>query len=175
MINIFRFFLHMKSLIESSLESLFNNPLFTTPAFIVLFSTLGTNFVIAIVNIFTQNKKEKNNVIKDIYSGCITNLSTVLTLNFVFEENLDQIEKSLIKSKKYLALLLIYGEKRQLKKIKYAVYLFTMGEYEKVIEEGNKNQITSTAKYNTILEPSFKNIHLAADIILQLILKNYLR
>ncbi len=152
---------------ESNISSLFMNP-----TIIAVICTLVTNFLIAFLNNTYQNKRDKINQIRDIYSGCIKNLSTVLTLYFDIEENKDKIEESLVEAKKYLALLLIYTKSRkEFNEIQKDIYLFTIGEYKEVIEEANKKGLKLSVRYASIQEASIRDIRLASDIILKKILE----
>ncbi|MEH2004357.1 hypothetical protein [Nostoc sp.] len=82
-----------------------NNPVFIG-VIIGLITGLINGCVTISINTF-QSSREKIRELQDIYAGCITSLATVSTLSGATESNMDTIELSLVKAKKWLALLLI--------------------------------------------------------------------
>ncbi|MEM7714649.1 MAG: hypothetical protein AAF349_13920, partial [Cyanobacteria bacterium P01_A01_bin.68] len=111
--------------------------------------------------------------IEDIYAGCIKNIATVSTLSDATKENEDNIEQSLIEAKKNLSILLIRTQRKTyIEKIKEEAYLFAIGDYKKLLEVAEENGL-KCSKYDYISknEP-LKQVLSAADIILQIIIKN---
>ncbi len=151
-----------------------NNPTLMG-VYIVLFTVISSaiiNLSTAMINNRFQEQREKISQIQDIYAGCIKNLTTVSTLSGATEDNLDNIEQSLIEAKKYLSLLLIRTKKRSyISSIEKEAYLFATGNYEKLLEIASQNEFKSS-KYNYLLNEPQKQVLSAADIMLQIMIKN---
>ncbi len=157
------------SLFDSMLPFL-NNPILI--AVYIILTTAIINLITANINNSFQKEREQVSQIEDIYAGCIKSLATVTTLSGATEENLDNIEKSLIEAKKYLSLLLIRTKERSyIYKIEKEAELFATGDYEKLLEIASQNGFKSS-KYNYLLNESQKKVLSAADIMLQIMIKN---
>jgi len=122
-----------------------------------------------------QKSKQKRDELQDIYAGCIKNLAAVTTLSHATEENMNNIESSLVEAKKDLALLLIYGKnKKPIKIIEEQGLLFITGQYKKLTLNFPKDILvfprSSFEKYDYILDERNKTLLIAADMMLQLII-----
>ncbi len=152
----------------------FNNP--TLMGVYIVFFTVITSAIInlltARINNYFQKEREQISQIQDIYAGCIKNLATVSTLSGATKDNLDNIEQSLIEAKKYLSLLLIRTKNKcQIHEMEEAAELFATGDYEKLLQIASQNGFKSS-KYNYLLNEPQKQVLSAADIMLQIMIKN---
>lgn len=150
-------------------------PLLDNPILIAVYIILITaiiNLITANINNSFQKEREQVSQLEDIYAGCLKSLATVSTLSGATEENLDNIEKSLIEAKKYLSLLLIRTKKRSyISKIEEEAYLFATGDYQRLIEIAAEKELRSS-KYDYLLNESQKQVLIAADTMLKIMIKN---
>ncbi|MEH2015766.1 hypothetical protein [Nostoc sp.] len=140
-----------------------------------LITGLINGCVTILINTF-QSSREKIRELQDIYAGCITSLATVSTLSGATESNMDTIELSLVEAKKWLALLLIRSNNsNNIKLIKEEVYLFTIGQYRKLLEKATIHPLQpinqSSGKYAYVSNQPLRELLSAADTMLQLIIK----
>ncbi|MEH1848548.1 MAG: hypothetical protein V7L25_27185 [Nostoc sp.] len=89
---------------------------------------------------------------------------------------MDTIELSLVKAKKWLALLLIRSNNsNNIKLIKEEVYLFTIGQYRELLEKATIHPLQpinqSSGKYVYVSNKPLRELLSAADTMLQLIIK----
>lgn len=138
-------------------------------ASITAITSVITNLITTCISNYFQNKRENRNwlrsELRNIYGDCIKSLSTILTLAGI-DSNLDSIEQSIVESKKYLALSLIYTRRKQIQSFdifKKEVCLFTLGEYEKLLDE---SAIEPSSKYRDLA-----SVYRAADIMLKHIIQ----
>ena len=136
-------------------------------ASITAITSVITNLITTFISNYFQNRRENRNwlrgELRDTYSSCIQNLSTLLTLSGI-DENLDSIEHSIVESKKYLALSLIYNKDKKTKFLvdfKEEVLLFVSGKYEQLLEKAKMRGIEPSPKYRKI-----EAVYCAADIML---------
>lgn len=142
-------------------------------ASITAITSVITNLITTLVSNYSQNRRESKNWVRSelrgIYGDCIKSLSTLLTLSGMVESNLDFIEQSVVESKKYLALALIYVNRKQIKSFsafKEDVHLFTSGEYEKLLNEARMRGIEPISRYQNVIA-----LYGAADVMLRQIIE----
>lgn len=149
------------------------------PVLIGVYIVSITSVASAIANFFTawlsgRLKAQENNKswlrkeLRDIYADSIKNLATILTLSSI-ESNLDSIENSIIESKKYLALSLIYGRCRSQetdRDFSRDVNLFVSGQYEHLLKLAKENGVEPCEKYCVL-----KDVYGAADVMLRRVLE----
>jgi hypothetical protein len=133
-----------------------NNPILIGVyiASITAITSALTNLITSCISNVSQNRRDKVNWLRSemqkIYSNCIQNLAAVTTLSFAVESNLDDIERSLIEAKKWLALILIYTKSRRSKyfsDFEKEVFLFTSGEYLKFLKEAESKNLYPSSRY----------------------------
>lgn len=141
-------------------------------ASITAVTSVVTNLLTTITTNCFQKNREKRSEIQNIYAGCIKSLATVSTLSGATENNLDNIELSLVEAKKDLSFLLIYTKNNNLiQEIGEEVYLFTVGNYEQFLESASKKGF-KCLKYDYLKNKPLKQVLSASDIMLQMIIKN---
>jgi hypothetical protein len=136
-------------------------------ASITAITSVITNLITIFISNYSQNRRENKNwlrgELRDIYSGCIQNLSTLLTLSGI-DSNLDSIEQSIVESKKYLALSLIYNKGKQIELLNIfeeEALLFILGKYEQLLDKAKMRGIEPSPKYRDV-----KAVYGSADIML---------
>lgn len=146
-------------------------------ASITAITSVITNLITTFISNCFQNNRGKRSELQDIYAGCIKSLATVSTLSGATESNMDNIELSLVEAKKYLALLLIRTKNRKkIKLIEEEIYLFATRQYQQILERASLNKLNpsnqSLEKYGYLRNERQKQVLSAADVMLQLIIKN---
>ena len=143
-------------------------------ATITAISGICFNLLITFFSNNFQKNKEKRNQLQDIYTGCIKSLATVSTLSNATENNMDNIEISLVDAKKYLALLLIYTKESNQIKLNEEIHLFIAGQYQQILERASLNMSKllnqSQTKYTYLQNERQKEVLITADIMLQIII-----
>jgi len=126
-----------------------------------------TNLITTFISNYSQNRRENRNwlrgELRDIYSGCIQHLSTLLTVSGI-DSNLDSIEQSIVESKKYLALSLIYNKSKQIGQFSIfeeEALLFILGNHKQLLDKAKMRGIEVSPKYRDV-----KLFYGAAEIML---------
>jgi hypothetical protein len=121
----------------------------------------------------SENRRQYRRDLQNIYINCIRNLSIVLTLARLEDddERMDKIETALAESKAFLALLLTHEKelpKSECEEFEREVNFFIFGQYDEVIETAEKKGLEPQEKFSRY--PQYNYLQ-ASDIILQRIVK----
>jgi hypothetical protein len=124
----------------------------------------------------SENRRQYRRDLQNIYINCIRNLSLVLTLARVEDndERMDKIETALAESKAFLALLLAHEKelpKSEQEKFEKEVNSFVLGQYENVIKDAEENGLKPQDRFDRLRNDHHYLYLLASDILLQRIVK----
>jgi hypothetical protein len=120
-----------------------------------------------------ENKRQYRRDLQNIYINCIRNLSLVLTLARVDDndERMDKIETALAESKAFLLLFLAhkkdFSESEQ-EKIEKEINFFILGQYENVIKAAEENNLKPQDRFGNYHQCNYLP---ASDIVLQRIVE----